>query len=163
MTMDSLQNNKNSMISEEELLPFLRERLAAGQTVRYLPFRGVSMLPMLRQGKDSVELSPLPQRLKKYDLPVYQYPSGKVVMHRIVDVREDHYICLGDNLTQLETIYPEQMIALVSAFKRGDKRISVDALSYRIYSRIWYWLFPVRKIWRALKTKIKKCLRRLLK
>lgn len=151
------------MISEEELLPFLRERLAAGQTVRYLPFRGVSMLPMLRQGKDSVELSPLPDRLKKYDLPVYQYPSGKVVMHRVVDVKADHYICLGDNLTQLETIYPEQLIAVVSAFKRGEKRISVDALSYRVYSRVWYRLFPLRKFWRKGKSLAKKCLRRLLK
>ena len=65
--MASLQNN---CIGEEELIPFLRERLAAGQKVRYLPFRGVSMMPMLRQGKDSVELAPLPEKLKKYDLPV---------------------------------------------------------------------------------------------
>ena len=28
---------------------------------------GVSMLPMLRQGLDQVVLSPLPEKLKKYD------------------------------------------------------------------------------------------------
>ena len=87
----------NAVIQEDELMPLLRERLAAGQSVRYLPFRGVSMLPMLRQGIDSVELSPLPDKLKKYDLPVYQYPSGKYVMRRVVKVRDDHYVCLGDN------------------------------------------------------------------
>lgn len=161
--MDSLQNKQSSMILGEELIPFLRERLAAGQKVRYLPFCGVSMLPMLRQGKDTVELAPLPEKLKKYDLPVYQYPSGKVVMHRVVDVKEDHYICLGDNLTQLETIYPDQLIGVVSAFKRGQKRIDVDALSYRIYCRVWYWLFPLRKLWRQTKTRIKNSLRRLIK
>lgn len=158
--MDSLQNN---CIGEEELLPFLRERLAAGQRVRYLPFRGVSMMPMLRQGKDSVELSPLPVKLKKYDLPVYQYPSGKVVMHRIVDVKDDYYICLGDNEIRLETVYPEMLIAVVSAFKRGDRRIEMDALSYRIYSRIWVFLYPLRKLWRRTKVLIKKILRRLMK
>ena len=62
------------------------------------------MLPMLRQGKDTVELAPLPDKLKKYDLPVYQYPSGKYVMHRVVDVKEDFYICLGDNLIELEKV-----------------------------------------------------------
>ena len=158
--MDSLQNN---CIGEEELLPFLRERLAAGQKVRYLPFRGVSMMPMLRQGKDSVELSPLPEKLKKYDLPVYQYPSGKVVMHRVVDVKEDHYICLGDNEIRLETIYPHQMIAVVSAFKRGEKRIEVDAQSYRLYSRIWVFLYPLRRFWRKMKSLVKSFLWRLVK
>lgn len=146
--MDSLIER---MILEGELMPLLRERLAAGQIVRYLPFRGISMLPMLRQGKDSVELSPLPGKLKKYDLPVYQYPSGKYVMHRVVDVKEDHYICLGDNLIDLEKVYPDQMIAVVSAFKRGEKRISVDEPTYRLYCRVWVAIFPVRKFLKRAK------------
>lgn len=140
-------------------MPLLQERLAAGQTVRYLPFRGVSMLPMLRQGIDSVELSPLPQRLKKYDLPVYRYPSGKYVMHRVVAVREDHYLCLGDNTYEYEKIRHDQMIAVVSAFKRGEKRISVEALSYRIYCRVWVASYPLRKLLK----RVKNFLRRLLK
>lgn len=133
-------------IFEEDLLPLLRERLEAGQTIRYLPFRGVSMLPMLRQGRDVVEISPIPGQLKKYDLPVYQYPSGKIVMHRIVDVKNDHYVCLGDNTYTYEHITPEQLIAVVSAFKRGEKRIDVNAPAYRIYSRVWVAVFPLRKL-----------------
>lgn len=140
-------------------MPLLQERLAAGQTVRYLPFRGVSMLPMLRQGIDSVELSPLPQRLKKYDLPVYRYPSGKYVMHRVVAVREDHYLCLGDNTYEYEKIRHDQMIAVVSAFKRGKKRISVAALPYRVYCRVWVASYPLRKLLK----RVKNFLRRLLK
>ena len=147
------------IIEGEELMELVRDRLAAGQVIRYLPFRGISMLPMLRQGKDSVELSPLPEKLRKYDIPVYQYPSGKYVMHRVVAVHEDHYICLGDNLMQLETIYPEQMIGVVSAFRRGEKRISVDDPCYLLYCRFWCMIFPVRKGWR----KVKRVLRRLLK
>lgn len=104
------------------------------------------MLPMLRQGKDAVELAPLPQQLKKYDLPVYQYPNGKYVMHRIIAVRDDHYVCLGDNTLEYEKIRYEQMIGVVSAFKRGEKRISVEAPSYRLYCRLWCAIFPVRKI-----------------
>lgn len=139
------------IILEDELLPLLRERLAAGQTIRYLPFRGVSMLPMLRQGKDAVELAPLPERLSKYDLPVYQYPSGKVVMHRVVDVKDDHYVCLGDNTYEYEHIRPEQLIGVVSAFKRGEKRINVDAPGYRLYCRVWVAVFPLRKFLKRAK------------
>lgn len=143
------------MIAGEELMDLVRERLAEGQVVRYIPFRGVSMMPMLRQGKDAVELSPLPPVLKKYDIPVYQYPSGKYVMHRVVAAKPDHYICLGDNLTELETIRPEQMIGIVSAFKRGEKRIAVDHFGYRIYCRVWCFLFPIRKVYK----KVGRCLR----
>ena len=154
--MDSLNDH---MILAEELMPLIRERLAAGQHIRYLPFRGVSMLPMLRQGKDAVEIAPLPEKLKKYDLPVYQYPSGKIVMHRVVDVRNDCYVCLGDNTWEYEYIAPEQMIAVVSAFRRGNKRIEVDNRWYRLYSRIWCFAFPLRKFLNRTKRRI----RRLLK
>ncbi len=153
-----MKENAEKFIPEEVLMPLLRERLAAGQTVRYLPFRGVSMLPMLRQGKDSVELAPLPEKLKKYDLPLYQYPSGKYVMHRVVDVKDTHYVCLGDNLTERETIYPEQMIALVSAFRRGQKRISVEDPRYRLYCRVWVALFPLRKGIRLAKHRLRRLL-----
>ena len=143
----------------DELMELVRERLARGQRVRYLPFAGVSMLPMLRMKKDSVELAPLPEKLQKYDLPVYQYPSGKYVMHRVVAVKDNHYLCLGDNTWEYETIYPEMLVGVVSAFKRGEKRIEVDALGYRLYSRIWVALFPVRKCLR----RFKRWLRRLIK
>ena len=147
------------MISEEELLPLLQERLALGQSVRYLPFRGVSMMPLLRQGKDSVEISPLPERLRKYDLPVYRYPSGKIVMHRVVDVKDEHYICLGDNTYEYEKISHNQMIGLVSAIKRGDHRISVDNRWYRLYCRVWVGLFPLRRGVKYTGRKVKRLLR----
>ena len=160
MPMDS---STERMILGEELMPLVKERLAAGQTIRYFPFRGLSMLPMLRQGKDMVELSPLPPKLKKYDLPVYQYPSGKYVMHRVVDVKEDHYICLGDNTYEYEKIKPEEMIGLVTAFKRGEKRIEVDNPVYGVYCRIWCAIFPARKGLRCTKSRINSFLRRILK
>ena len=129
-------------------MPLLQERLAAGQTVRYLPFRGVSMLPMLRQGIDSVELSPLPQRLKKYDLPLYQREDGKYILHRIVKAGKT-YTCIGDNQFVLEPgVKHSQMIAVVSSFTRGNREISVKSLSYRLYCRLWHYSRPVRHFWR---------------
>ena len=151
--------SNNHVLSEEELMPLIKERLASGGKVRYLPFRGVSMLPMLRQGKDSVELSPLPPKLKKYDLPVYRRADGQYVMHRVVAVKADHYICLGDNTLVFEHIYPEQMIGVVSAFKRGDRRIEANDPVYRIYCRLWRLTHPVRK----LLNRLKGCVRRVLR
>ncbi|MBQ3504493.1 MAG: S24/S26 family peptidase [Oscillospiraceae bacterium] len=144
-------------------MALVRDRLSCGQKVRYLPFRGFSMLPMLRQGKDKVELAPLPEKLKKYDLPVYKYPSGKIVMHRVVAVREDHYLCMGDSTYKYETIYPHQMIGVVSAFLRGEKRISVDDPWYRLYCKVWVALFPLRKVVMPFVSRVKGWLRRHLR
>lgn len=144
-------------------MALVRERVAAGQSVRYVPFRGVSMLPMLRQGRDQVELSPLPARLEKYDLPVYQYPSGKYVMHRVVEVKEDHYICNGDNLLQMEKIRHDQMIALVTAFTRDGKRIDVTDSGYRLYCRFWCATRPLRHTWKRIRSVLGRIKRKLLK
>jgi len=141
--MDSSSNYLNV---DDSWISFVEERLSAGQVVRYLSFRGVSMRPMLRQGKDSVELSPLPEKIKKFDLPVYRRSDGKYVMHRVIAVKDDHYICLGDNTVGLEKVYPEQMIGVMSAFKRGAKRVEADALGYRMYCRIWRLTHPFRKL-----------------
>lgn len=133
-------------IRAEAMMPLIRERLAAGQTVRNLGFEGVSMLPMLRQGRDSVEIAPPPERFQKYDLPLYQGRDGKYVMHRIVGVRDDHYICLGDNTYHYEKVVPERMVARVCAFYRDGRRIGVDNPGYRLYCRAWCAIYPVRRL-----------------
>lgn len=140
-----MDSSADLMIQGGELIAFVQDRLSAGQKVRYLPFQGVSMLPMLRQKIDTVELSPLPDRLEKYDLPVYQYPNGKVVMHRVVEVRDDSYICRGDNTYSDERITDAMLIAKVTAFKRGDRRIEVTAPGYRLYARFWVAIYPIRR------------------
>ena len=114
------------------------------------------MLPMLRQGIDKVVLSPLPQRLKKYDLPLYQRDNGQFVLHRIVEVGET-YTCLGDNQFQKEPgLRQEQMIALVTAFTRKDREIPVTAWHYRLYCRVWYHSRHLRHIFRWAKNRLRR-------
>lgn len=144
----------------DELMPLMRESLAAGKSFRFSP-RGISMLPMLRQGKDSVILSPVTGKLKKYDIPLYQRDDGAYVLHRITKV-EDTYTCIGDNQYDYEPgIRQDQIIAVLTSFYRGEKEISADALSYRIYSRLWHWSRPVRKLLMRAKRKSRVILRKL--
>ena len=133
----------------EELMPLMRERLAAGQSVCFSP-KGISMLPMLRQGRDTVTLSPITGKLKKYDLPLYQRANGKYVLHRIVHVGET-YTCAGDNQVVLEYgLRQEQMIAVVTAYTRDGKPHSVNSIGYRLYCRLWHHTRLLRRIWRGL-------------
>lgn len=138
------EHRTESVPRMEDMMPVFLEQFRAGRSVCFSP-RGTSMLPMLRQGIDSVELSPLPEKLKKYDLPLYRYPDGKYLLHRIVGMEGKHYRCLGDNTYTVETVAPEYMISVVTAFKRGNRRISADAWHYRLYCRVWVGLYPLRR------------------
>lgn len=150
--MDSLHEKAFAL---EALMPLIREQLDAGQSVRFSP-RGTSMLPLLRQGVDSVVLSPLPERLRKYDLPLYQRENGQYVLHRIVKTGE-RCVCMGDNQFIPEPgITQRQMIGIVTAFYRGSKRREVTALPYRVYCRVWHFSRPVRRLWRGGKSWIRK-------
>lgn len=151
--MDSSPEQKQYRLAD--LMPMIRERLANGQSVSIGP-KGTSMLPLIRQGIDYVELSPLPRKLKKYDLPLYQRESGQYVLHRIV-AAGDTYTCVGDNQFDLETgLTHDQMIALVTAIYRGEKRWPVDSVSYKLYSRFWHYSRPIRHLWRRLKSGLRR-------
>ena len=134
-------------VTMDDLVPVFRERLAAGQSIRFSP-RGVSMLPMLRQRIDTVTLSPAPAQLKKYDLPLYQRDDGKYILHRIVNA-EGTYTCIGDNQFVLEPgVRHDQIIAVVTSFTRSGREVPVTALTYQLYCRIWHYSRPVRHFWR---------------
>ena len=124
-------------------MPLIREKLDAGHSVHFSP-SGTSMLPMLREGIESVILSPLPDKLKKYDLPLYRRHNGQYVLHRIVKTGKT-YSCIGDNQYYLENgLLKEQMIALVTTFFRAGKEIRIDNPSYQLYCRFWHYSRPLR-------------------
>ena len=141
MPMDSLREH-----SFQELLPLIREQLSRGECVRISP-KGTSMLPMLREGTDAVVLSPVPQRLKKYDLPLYQRENGQFVLHRIVKVK-DTYTCIGDNQFVYEHgVRPDQVIAVVTGFRRKGRDHTVTEPGYRFYCSLWHYSRPLRHFW----------------
>lgn len=131
----------------EDLIPLFQERLEAGQQVRFSPM-GISMLPMLREGRDSVVLSPAPERLSKYDLPLYRRDSGAYVLHRIIGAGET-YTCIGDNQFVCETgIRRDQVIAVVTGFRRNGQDHTVTEPGYRLYCVFWHYTRPLRHFWR---------------
>lgn len=142
---------KEKITSFDSFFPIMHEQLAAGQSVRFAP-RGISMLPMLRQGKDCVVISPMTGKLKKYDIPLYRRENGQYVLHRIVEVG-DTYTCMGDNQFVKEPgLSQEQMLAVVTSFYRGKREYKTTNIFYQIYCRLWYHSRFVRHfVYRALR------------
>lgn len=128
-----------------QVFPLMQERMANGESVQFTP-QGTSMRPTIYGGRDQVVLAALPEKLKKYDLPLYRRDNGQFVLHRIVKVGET-YTCIGDNQFVYEPgVRQDQMLALAVGFYRKGKFYKTDSFGYRLYSRVWHWSRPVRRI-----------------
>ena len=118
--------------------------------------KGNSMYPLIRQGKDVLIIKKVNSKLKKMDIHLYKRESGQYVLHRIIKVNENDYVIRGDNTYYNETgIRDDQILGVLSGVIREGKEISVNSLSYKIYSYFWYYTYYLRKL--IIKTK--RCIR----
>ena len=113
---------------------------------------GTSMYPMLRNRKD-VSVICVPDRpFKVNDVPVYRMPSGKLIMHRIIDIKDGKYIIRGDNLLNKETGVTDCMIiGRLVGFYRNNKYYDCEtSTSYKVYVFITMHTFFLRYVWKKL-------------
>ena len=113
----------------------MKEQIDCGKTVVFSP-KGTSMMPLIRQGIDRVVLKKAPEKLKKYDLPLYLRKNGQFVLHRVVGMDKDGYIMCGDNQFQHERgIKPEQILAIAEGIYKGDEFVAFDDKKYLDYCK----------------------------
>lgn len=144
------------MISMEALAELIRlqlkERGRASLTVT-----GDSMYPMLHNCRDQVELIPVSCRQEEKDVILYCRDNGRYILHRIVALTRDGYICCGDNQWKKEFVRHDQLLAVVDGFTRNEKKYTLHHVGYRLYAAVWVGLFPIRRHLLALR----RCLGRL--
>lgn len=130
-----------------DLYAVMAEKLEAGGRVNFNP-KGTSMLPMLSNDGDRVEIKKATEPLKKYDLPLYRRVDGQFVLHRVVKKPENGvYTMCGDNQWQLERdINHSQIVGVVTAFERKGKKYTVDNVGYKVYCRVWVAIMPLRHL-----------------
>ena len=122
----------------QEIGALIRERIASGQTVEMSP-RGVSMLPTIKEGRDSVILAPVDRPIERYDVILYRRENGNYVLHRVVGRDKEGYILSGDNQFQLEHgIGDGDVIAVVTKIRRRGRLIDVSDPIYRACVRFWH-------------------------
>ena len=136
--------------------PIIREVLASGGEFRLYP-RGTSMLPLLRQGIDSVSLVQPQGPFHRWDILFYRRADGSYVLHRVHSVTAEGLTLWGDNHALLERgVRPEQVIGRVARIFRGEQELALSHPGYRLYLRLWH-LRPLRrlllKLYHALKTR----------
>ncbi|MBP3362174.1 MAG: S24/S26 family peptidase [Clostridia bacterium] len=122
-------------VNLEAMLPVMQEQLRAGGSFCFGP-KGVSMLPLIHQGKDTVMIAPISGKLKKYDIPLYRRANGQFVLHRVVAVRKDGYVMCGDNQYVREYgVKDEQLIGVLAEIRTPEKIIKVTDAEYKKYCK----------------------------
>ena len=137
----------------ESLMEIIRLQLATGGKAN-LVVTGSSMLPMLREHRDSVILVPAEEKLRVGDIALYEPREGKYILHRVMKLTPEGYLFCGDNQAIYEPVADDKIIARVDGFIRKGKQRSMSFWGYRIYRLIWVRLFFLRKYYIRLRRRL---------
>ena len=109
---------------------------------------GFSMMPLLRQKKDIIEIHKKePGRCKKYDVVLYKR-GERYILHRILRVLPDGgYLIAGDHCTFVEKdIKDENILGVMTRVLRNGKYITPDNIWYKAYVHLWCDFYPIRML-----------------
>ena len=125
------------------------EALEQNGTIAYTNV-GVSMLPLLREGRDVMVIRKRDkQRLNRLDAVLFIRPQvtgrGRYVLHRILKVLPEGYWIIGDNCVSGEFVREENVIGVLRTVVRDGKPLDFRALPYQLYLHLWCapWRFRV--------------------
>lgn len=124
---------------------------------------GCSMMPLLRQRRDLIEIrAKEPGRCRKYDVVLYKR-GDKYILHRILKVLPEGYIIAGDHNVFLERdIKDENILGVMTRVVRDGKSVTPDNMLYRMYVHLWCDFYPVRMFLIRLKRKLYRVIKRII-
>ena len=96
------------------------------------PTVGVSMLPMLKNRRDTIVVLPKTERLKPLDVALYKR-GETYVLHRVLQVLDTGYIIRGDNCYADENVPEKAVIGVLSEFFRKGKHYVCTDKKYQKY------------------------------
>ncbi|MBE6569645.1 MAG: peptidase S24 [Ruminococcaceae bacterium] len=105
---------------------------------------GSSMLPFLRDGRDTVLLQKA-DKLKRGQILFFRRANGMFILHRIRKIWPDGRILVnGDAQNWCEVVMPFQAAAVVRGIVRDGKVKNPDGFLLRLRDALWYPTRPVR-------------------
>lgn len=141
-------SNEAARFSLSEYSEFIFEVLDSGGEFTIFP-RGTSMLPLIREGKDSVTLAR--GEVRRGDIAFYRRTDGAFILHRVIKCENGTFTMCGDNQLQPEAgIKAEQISARVVYLTRAGRKITPRNFGYRLYLLLWRSFF-IRRVYFRLR------------
>ena len=107
---------------------------------------GASMMPLLRERRDIIEIHRKDPgtRCKHYDAVLYKV-GDKYILHRVLKVRPNDYVICGDhNIRREYGITDDQILGVMTRVIRDGKSIYPSDWKYKLYVHLWCDFFPIR-------------------
>ena len=124
MTFVSDMSNVQQRTIEEVLL----------ETGKYIgPTVGTSMLPMLKNRRDTIVVRAKTERLQPLDVALYKRGDA-YILHRVLSVTDEGYIIRGDNCYFDEIVPEEAVIGVLTEFFRKGKHFYCTDEKYIKYA-----------------------------
>ena len=128
------------------------------------PTVGVSMLPMLKNRRDTIVVKPKTERLKRLDVALYKR-GETYILHRVLQVVDGGYIIRGDNCYEDENVSEDAVIGVLTEFFRKDKHTLCTDEKYIRYAEKRIKTYKFRRFFVRIKEKMRalggKALRKL--
>ena len=146
------QNNRYQGLEVKEvefanaiLIPEIVKMMEEGHTVT-LRLRGFSMRPFLEDNRDKA-LMKKAVNPQVGDPVLAEIGPKHFVLHRIIRIDGDAVTLRGDgNLNVEHCRISDVKGAVIGFYRKGRNTLDrTDAMKWRIYSRIWCALFPIRR------------------
>ncbi len=138
------------------------EEVLAKNGVYVGPTVGISMLPMLKNRRDTIVVKPKTERLKPLDVALYKRGDA-YVLHRVLEVKDEGYIIRGDNCYSDENVPESWVIGVLTEFFRKGKHFYCTDEKYLRYVNKRLKTYKRRRFFVLLKGKIKGAARKILK
>ena len=137
------------------------EDVLAEKGVYVGPTVGVSMLPMLKNRRDTIIVRPKTQRLQRLDVALYKR-GDDYVLHRVLAPVEGGYIIRGDNCYSDEAVPEEAVFGVLTEFFRKDKHYLCTDEKYIKYAEKRIKTYKRRRFFVMWKTKMKRAAKKVL-
>lgn len=95
-------------------------------------FAGTSMLPLLDEKNDLVKVEKVDGLLQVDDMALFKRKK-QYILHRVMNVKEDHYEICGDNQIEIEDVPFENILGKVTGYYKSGRYVSLEDKEYKEY------------------------------
>ena len=126
------------------------------------PTVGISMLPMLKNRRDTIVVQAKTERLRPLDVALYKRGDA-YILHRVLSVTDTGYIIRGDNCYANEIVPEKDVIGVLTEFFRKNKHYYCTDESYLRYVKKRLKNYKRRRFFKIIKLKIAAAIKKPIK
>lgn len=153
----------NNNESYNDAAPIIYETLEKHGEISFVS-AGRSMLPVIRDGKDTVTVVKPRRDIKAGDVAFYQRGNGQFILQRVMFVNGGTLVLRGDNQWGNEyNVSKERIIGVLKSFERNGKEHGVRDSDYLLYVRFLPLIRFFRRYFYLFKSQVYKFVKYLVK